>query len=275
MIYALHGRAVSPKPVEALAAQSSQAAAAGGSSQYGTVVLVSRNPAASSASKPEVDVKEFLDAVYPDAAKSGNAVSLLSVIRGRSLPGAARELDRLRCYQKTSADIASRILQLDLRPFWRQTLEQEDSLNPLEGQDKPGSVYLRCCADFVALQCSRYVVHNVEHVQRLASSISLTFLLLLFFFNSYSPEGPQIVARFLAVVFVVIGYLIVRVLAAMQRNPILSTISRTKPGELNAEFWTQLVSLGALPLIGVLAHLFPSVSQFLFRWVAPHVQAIH
>ena len=44
-------------------------------------------------------------------------------------------------------------------------------------------------------------------------------------------------ARFMAVLFLVIGYLIVRVFAAMERNPILSTISRTKPGELNSEFW--------------------------------------
>ena len=50
-------------------------------------------------------------------------------------------------------------------------------------------------------------------------------------------------------------------------------MSRTNPGELNAEFWVQLLSLGGLPLIGVLAHLFPSVSQFLVQWVAPGIQA--
>ena len=73
--------------------------------------------------------------------------------------------------------------------------------------------------------------------------------------------------------FIAVGYLMIKVFAQMERNPILSRISRTTPGELNAEFWLQLVSLGGLPLLGVLAHLFPSLSQFLFQWIAPGVQA--
>jgi hypothetical protein len=177
--------------------------------------------------------------------------------------------------QTASKEIASRILQSDLRPFWRESLEQEEAQDTEMGEEKKKTTYLHCCEDFVALQCCRYVAHNVEHVQRIASCISLTFLLLLVFFNSYSPEGPQAVARTLAVLFVMVGYLIVRVLASMERNATLSIISRTKPGELNSEFWVQLLTLGGLPLLGVLAHLFPSLSQFLFRWVAPGVQAVH
>lgn len=179
------------------------------------------------------------------------------MVRGISLPGVVRGLDHIRIYQKTSAAIASWILRLDLRPFWRQSLEKEKE-----------SDYLRCCADFVALQCSRYVVHNVEQVRRMAYCISLTFFLLLLFFNSYSPEGPQVIARFLAVLFVIIGYLVARVLVGMERNPILSTISH-KPAKLNFEFWMQLVGLGGLPLLGALAHLFPSVSHFFSGGLRP------
>jgi hypothetical protein len=83
------------------------------------------------------------------------------------------------------------------------------------------------------------------------------------------------VARFLAGLFVAIGFVVVWVFAEMERDPFLSRISRSKPGELNREFWLQLVALGGLPLLGVLAHLFPSSSNFLFQWIAPGMQAVH
>ena len=257
MIYALHGRVVSPKPME----EPAKAVDTGSSREDPGSAPTTRG---STIIRSEKDLEELVG-VLPSTVGSAPVPRFLDVVRGISPPGAAHELDRIGTYEKTSADIAARILQLDLRPFWRISLEQEEE-----------SGYLRYCADFVALQSGRYVAHNVEHVRRMAYCISLTFLLLLLlFFNSYSPEGPQIIARFLAVLFVIISYLVVRVLAAMERNPILSTISRTKPGELNYEFWMQLVGLGGLPLLGVLAHLFPSLSQFLFRWIAPGVHTVH
>jgi hypothetical protein len=72
-----------------------------------------------------------------------------------------------------------------------------------------------------------------------------------------------------------VGYVITWVFAQMERNPLLSRMARGKPGELNREFWFQLVGLGGLPLLGVLAHLFPSVSEFVYQWLAPGVQALH
>jgi hypothetical protein len=61
----------------------------------------------------------------------------------------------------------------------------------------------------------------------------------------------------------------------MERNPILSTMAHTTAGELSGEFWLQLLALGGLPLLGVLGHMFPSVSHFLFQWIAPSVEAAH
>ncbi|MGA3072240.1 MAG: hypothetical protein ABSG56_00975 [Bryobacteraceae bacterium] len=274
MIYALHGRVVSETPPDKPTAELTMAATAGVSQQQGAQGggIISAPPALTPAQK---DVADFLKVTYATAEDSKGGGDLRAILRGQELPGAAHEMTRIYKCQTASKEIASRILQSDLRPFWRESLEQEEAQDTEMGEEKKKTTYLHCCEDFVALQCCRYVAHNVEHVQRIASCISLTFLLLLVFFNSYSPEGPQAVARTLAVLFVMVGYLIVRVLASMERNATLSIISRTKPGELNSEFWVQLLTLGGLPLLGVLAHLFPSLSQFLFRWIAPGVQAVH
>jgi hypothetical protein len=76
------------------------------------------------------------------------------------------------------------------------------------------------------------------------------------------------------VLFLGTGLVVCQALAGMERHPILSKIARSKPGELNREFWAQLIALGGLPLLGVLAHLFPSISRFLFSWIAPSVEAL-
>jgi hypothetical protein len=59
----------------------------------------------------------------------------------------------------------------------------------------------------------------------------------------------------------------------MERNRTLSRISRTNPGELGPGFWLHLAALGGLPFLGLLAHLFPPISNFLFSWVAPNLQS--
>jgi len=112
-------------------------------------------------------------------------------------------------------------------------------------------------------------------IQRIAWTLSIIMVILMIAFNAYSVQAPQTVGRLLAVCFLTIGFFVVRVFAGLERNPILSRIAGTRPGKLNWEFYTQIAALGALPLIGVLAHLFPAVGSFLSSWVAPSVEAAH
>jgi hypothetical protein len=176
--------------------------------------------------------------------------------------------------QKLSATLAAKIIRNDLRPIWRHTLNDERLHRP-GAPPTQEEMLLNYGSDFVALHFCRYIVWGVEHVRREASCVTATFVLLLVFFQSYSPQGPQVVARFLAGVLALIGFLIVRVYAQMERNRVLSRISRTVPGALGRDFWLQLLTMGSLPLLGVVAHLFPSVSQFLFQWIAPGIQGGH
>jgi hypothetical protein len=129
--------------------------------------------------------------------------------------------------------------------------------------------------DFVALQFCQFVSYLVDQIKRMAVSLSLSFVLLIALFNSYSPESPQLVARLLVAIFLLIGVFVWRVFSQMERDPVLSLIGNTRAGQLSGEFWTQLAAVGSLPLLGVLGHLFPSATQFLFQWIAPGVQQLH
>jgi hypothetical protein len=201
---------------------------------------------------------------------------LREILAGKADPGAYNLLKDIERREIFCADAAAKIYDMDLRPLWRTSLDEEAGVAPNAGKsDSPRDGYVVCCADFVALQYCHFIAYAAAHVKRLATSLSLGFVLLALLFNAYSPQGSQLIARSLAVLFLVIGAAFWRVFSQMERDPILSAIAHTDAGELNGEFWVQLLALGGLPLLGVLAHLFPSATQFLFQWIAPSVQAIH
>ena len=71
------------------------------------------------------------------------------------------------------------------------------------------------------------------------------------------------------------GYFLIRVFIGMEKNATMSRISKTEPGELSRDFWVKVIGFGGIPLLGAVAHLFPAVSTFLYRWIAPGVQGLH
>jgi hypothetical protein len=75
-----------------------------------------------------------------------------------------------------------------------------------------------------------YLTFAVRHTQRIVWSISFLLVMLILVLNSYTPQGPLFIGRFVAVLFIVSGLVVVYVFTGMERNWILSQISRTKPG---------------------------------------------
>jgi hypothetical protein len=129
-------------------------------------------------------------------------------------------------------------------------------------------------SDYLALHVCRYVVYVVRQMQRLAWSIGFALVMLILVLTAYSTQSPQLVGRIVAVLFIAIGALVVWVFATMEKNWVVSRIDRTEPGELNFEFWLQATAVVAVPLVGVLVHLFPSIGGFMSSWVAPSLQAL-
>ena len=141
------------------------------------------------------------------------------------------------------------------------TGEEIDKNNPPDGH--------HCSCEFVALHCCNYLIHVVRRTQQLVWNISFLLVLLILVLNSYSSQGPVAIGRCIVVLFLAAGGVVFYVFAGMERDCVLSQISRTKPGELNFDFWLHLVALGILPLIALAVHLFPDMAGFLYSWVAP------
>jgi hypothetical protein len=62
------------------------------------------------------------------------------------------------------------------------------------------------------------------------------------------------------------------VFAQMHKDPTLSRITDTKPGELGVDFWIRMISFVSVPLFSLLASVFPSIGSFLFSWLQPATQ---
>jgi hypothetical protein len=127
---------------------------------------------------------------------------------------------------------------------------------------------------FVALHYTSFLLYGVRQIQNLVWFPSIGLVLLILSLNSYNYQAPQTIGRFLFVLVLVIGAVLWKCLSGIEKDPILSKIAGTTPGKLNLEFYLKFAAYGALPLVGLLASQFPSISGFLFSWVEPSLEAM-
>ncbi len=192
--------------------------------------------------------------------------------------------------------VATQLWQLTLIPTWRsqalfgkltggpagkpteQAPDEHATAQPGPRQDPTMPGDPRSIPDlagiFVALHYSPFLLYGVRQIQNLLWFPSVGFVLLMFSMSSYSFQAPRWIGRFLMVLFAMITWTLGRCVAQMERDPILSRIAGTHPGELGADFYLKMARYGALPVLGVLASQFPSISNFLLSWVEPALEAL-
>jgi len=103
--------------------------------------------------------------------------------------------------------------------------------------------------------------------------ITYAFIMLVVALDVYPFEGRRYIEAALVFIFVAAGASVVLVFAEMDRDPLLSRLSETKPNQLGLNFVIRLVSFGALPLLTLLASQVPDIGNFLQTWLQPALQA--
>jgi len=127
---------------------------------------------------------------------------------------------------------------------------------------------------FVALHYTPFLLHGVRQIQNLLLFPSIGFVLLMLAMTSYNFQAPHWIGTVLLLLFAVITAILATCMVQIERDPILSRIAGTKPGELSATFYLRLIRYGALPVLGLLAAQFPAISNFLFSWMQPALEAL-
>ena len=125
-----------------------------------------------------------------------------------------------------------------------------------------------------------YVVEWVEWVihqlRNMATFLIVALILVNALLSSY-PFQPQsaLKAVFLGVTVITVGGLVF-VLVQMNRNDVLSLITKTDPGRVtwSGPFALKLAVFILVPLGALLSTEFPSVREFLFSWVDPILRAL-
>ncbi|HTV56718.1 MAG TPA: hypothetical protein VMI06_17605 [Terriglobia bacterium] len=194
----------------------------------------------------------------------------------------------LRDFQEKLAGMGGLVMKEMLLAAWRHETESlmvdQPTLDKKIGGDESKETavsaghippQVRAAEEFVVLQYLAFIQNIFGRLRTMVLGILSLFVGTTLAVASYPFEPVDVLGGIFLVVFVSTGCLIVVVYAQMCRDATLSYITDTKPGQLGWDFWFRLAAFGIGPLAGLLATLFPSISDFVFSWLQPSVQALH
>ena len=196
-----------------------------------------------------------------------------------------RDQDSLKALQEKLAWAAGCIFAWMLLPAWRA---ESDELLPVRllaptetdkaAGESPSSTHLaphiRYAEQFVCYVYLGFIQNILGRMRTLVISVLWLYVSATIAMASYPFDPRPVVNGAMVVLFLVLGTIIVTVYMQMHRDPILSLVTNTKPGELDGDFWIKLVSFGAGPVLGLMATIFPELTNFLFSWVAPGISSV-
>lgn len=143
-----------------------------------------------------------------------------------------------------------------------------------DGSDDPRTLSTQLAERFVALIYLNFILSVLLRMRTLTTAAVGVFVFLLLSVNVYPFEPKEslqaIAVLVLGLMVGIVGY----VFAQIHRESILSLVTRTKPGELGAEFWVRIGAFAALPLLSLLVSQFPALNNALFSWLEPAVNAL-
>ena len=132
----------------------------------------------------------------------------------------------------------------------------------------------RLAEEFVACVYANFLVSVLLRIRGLVFSAVAIYACIVFstIFYPFEPAPTLSVLAGGLFVFgaVAVGY----VYEEMHRDATLSRMTSSGPGKLDSGFWIKFVSAGIVPLVGLLASLFPTVGYFLYSAVEPLLQAL-
>lgn len=187
--------------------------------------------------------------------------------------------DAYKNFRFTAAQFAYLLSKQIIVPYWLEHripfLVKDLDVGNLRSVSDEGDPRYEFAIRYVVLQFASYIAYTLRQLQNLLFCFVAGFVLLAFSLISYSFQDRQAIARLLTISLIFVGILVIRTLAQMEKNAILSRLSGTAEGSLGKGFYFQVLSFLALPVTGILAAQFPSVSSFLFSWIQPGLGAIH
>jgi hypothetical protein len=127
---------------------------------------------------------------------------------------------------------------------------------------------------YVALRYVAFIRAVLARIRLLLIFLTVSFTLVLLSLVIYSFEPHRALIWSVTGIFALIGFIIVKVLMQVHRDPILSRITGTKANELGLTFYIRIAALGAAPLLTLLATHFPSIGRYIVSFLQPGLEAL-
>jgi hypothetical protein len=225
-----------------------------------------------------VDVKNEVDRAFriEEQAISEYRNIRLPYTSWATIKQTAALMDKFGELQQQLAKTGGVLLGCLLQPLWRDSALPVASDLPDElKKNAPAKSPIEVLAEeFVSLIYANFLTSVLLRIRSLVLEAIGIFLLLLFSISSYPFEPNPDMFTLAVLLIVVLGVVVGYVYSQMHRDPALSRLTSTKEGQVGFEFWVQLLSAGALPVLSLLAVQFPSISRVLTNWLGPALQAI-
>jgi hypothetical protein len=164
----------------------------------------------------------------------------------------------------------SSLLLAALKGFWARAPREMAGGDGGEAFDRVRTWYRRA-EELIAMQITMVIR---ELLSRVTSYLMLILALLVLMVTAISsfpiqPKQPLLAFTWVYVIAAIASAL--AIVVGMERDPILSRLSGTKPNRVNwdADFVLKLVLYGLVPLLTLFAAQFPDIGNTLLRWVAP------
>ena len=127
--------------------------------------------------------------------------------------------------------------------------------------------------EFLALQYVTLIRYGFFQMRNFLEFVTGGFILMVMAVYVYPFEDHLLLGAANITMFALLAVGMLMAFAQMDRDPVLSRLSSTKP-KLDMNFVWRVVSYGSLPLLALLGSQFPTVGNFLFSWVQPALQTM-
>jgi len=197
--------------------------------------------------------------------------------------------DRFNKLQDSLANVLKDVMTVLQRELKYPGLLKHPELMEEEADKEDKPVVVHCCKEekpdpeldnlrrmqeYVALRYVAFIRIVMGHIRLWLILQAAVFSLVLLSLNVYSFEPHRSLVWAFSAIFVLIGVSSVSVLMQMERNHIISRITGTKPNQLDRGFYLRIISLGAVPLLTLLATHFPSIGHYLLSFLQPGLEAL-
>jgi hypothetical protein len=197
----------------------------------------------------------------------------------------AGDLNSFGSFQKSVAWASGTLLTKVLASAWRKEEESLIGAPPKSagsGRDDDATIkmprakdpHIRNAEELVCLTYMGFVQNILGRLRTMAMTVMALFLAMTVAISSYPFDPRQALSAVLIALFVIVGGFMIKAYAEMHRDSTLSHVTDTKPGELGTEFWLKLVGFGLAPALGLIARIFPGITDFIFTWLQPGISSL-